>query len=60
VEDRISMLQDKINIKEKNQEYLDERLKSCEKVCKNFTTPSKYQTCRSWALKEEKRCKSKV
>jgi hypothetical protein len=28
-------------------------------ICMNFATASKKQTCESWALKKEKRCKPK-
>jgi hypothetical protein len=46
VEDRISGLEDKIDIKEKKQKTL--RQKDSKKgICKNSVTPSKDQTCES-------------
>jgi hypothetical protein len=50
VEDRISALEDKIDIIEKTEEF-----KSCKMNTQESATPSKDQTCVSWALK--KRCK---
>jgi hypothetical protein len=44
VEDRISGLKDKINIKEKTEEFLDKRLKSCERktqeLCNSIKIPN--------------------
>jgi hypothetical protein len=57
VEDRISGLEDKIDVKEKTEELLDKRLRSAKGICKNSETPSKEQICQSWALKKEKRSK---
>jgi hypothetical protein len=44
VEDRISELEDKIEIKEKTEELLVKHLKSCEGICKNSATPAADQT----------------
>jgi hypothetical protein len=56
VEDRISGLEDKIDIKEKTK-ILRQGSKATKRICKNSVTPSKEQICESWALK--KRCKPK-
>jgi TolA-binding protein len=44
VEDRISELEDKIEIKRKTEELLVKQLKICKGICKNSLTPSKDQT----------------
>jgi hypothetical protein len=44
VEDRISGLKDKIDIKKKTEEDLDKSRKSCKKNMQNSATPSKDQT----------------
>jgi hypothetical protein len=44
VEDRISELEVKIEIKGKTEEILVKELKSCERNMKNSQTPSKDQT----------------
>jgi hypothetical protein len=59
VEDRISGLQDKIDIKEKTDELKTQDQRAVNGICKNSETPSKEQTCRSWASKK-KRSKPKV
>jgi hypothetical protein len=46
-------------IKEKTKELLLKQLKTCKKKRQNSQTPSKDQTCESWALKKEKRCKQR-
>jgi DNA-binding protein H-NS len=43
VEDRISELEDKMEIKGKTEELLVKQLKTCERICKNSLTPSKDQ-----------------
>jgi hypothetical protein len=43
-EDRISELEDEIEIKGKTEEVLVKQLKNYEKKCKNSPTPSKDQT----------------
>jgi hypothetical protein len=40
-EDRISGLKVKIETKENRGEYLDKKLKTCERICKNSVIPSK-------------------
>jgi hypothetical protein len=57
VEDRISELKDKIEIKEKTEEILVKQLKSCERNVEEFSDSIKIP--KSWALKKEKRCKPK-
>jgi trehalose-6-phosphate synthase len=42
------------------EEALDKRLKSCERNMEELSNSLKDQTCESWALKKEKRCKPKV
>jgi hypothetical protein len=60
VEDKISGLEDKIDIKEKKRTILRQKNKRTEKgICKNSVITSKDQTCESWALKKENRCKPK-
>jgi hypothetical protein len=44
VEDRISELKDKIEIKEKAEEILVKQLKRCKRKCKSSATPPKDQT----------------
>jgi hypothetical protein len=41
MEDRVSALEDKIEIKEKTEELLIRQLKSCERNIQELTTPSK-------------------
>jgi hypothetical protein len=60
VEDRVSGLEDKINIKEKTEEYIEKDWRVVKGMCKNSVTPSKDQTYESWASKKEKRCMPKV
>jgi 23S rRNA pseudoU1915 N3-methylase RlmH len=43
VEDRISGLKDKINIKEKAEKFLDKRLKHCKKYTQEFSDSIKGQ-----------------
>jgi hypothetical protein len=59
VEDRISGLEDKIDIKEKNIRTLRQDSRGAKGICKTSATPSTDQTCKSWAFKK-KRCKPKV
>jgi hypothetical protein len=61
VEDRISGLQDKVDIKEKNKttQLLRQNSKVAKGICKNSATPSKDQTCESGTSKKEKRWKPK-
>jgi chromosome segregation ATPase len=47
VEDRISGLKDKIDIKEKTEELLHKMLKNCERHTQNPVTPSKDQIYKS-------------
>jgi hypothetical protein len=59
VENRISKLWDKIEIKEKKTEkILIKQLKSCKKNMQELSDSIKKPNWESWALKE-KRCKSK-
>jgi septal ring factor EnvC (AmiA/AmiB activator) len=44
VEDRISELKDKIEIKRKTEELLVKQLKTCERNMQELPTPSKDQT----------------
>jgi galactokinase/mevalonate kinase-like predicted kinase len=60
VEDRISGLEDKTDIKEETEEFKNIKIKSHKKICKNSMIPLKEQICKSWALKKEKMCKPKV
>jgi hypothetical protein len=55
MEDRISELEHKIDIKEKTEELLEKDSKTVKEMQKNSADPSKDQTCESWALKKEKR-----
>jgi hypothetical protein len=57
-EDRISEFEDEMVIKRKTEELLDNS-SPAKGICKNSLTLSKDQTCESWALKKEKRCKQK-
>jgi hypothetical protein len=57
VEDRISELKDKIEIKEKTEEILVKQLMSSERIVQEFSDLSKDQTSESWSLKKEKRGK---
>jgi hypothetical protein len=45
-------------ILKKRTKLLEKRLKNCKKTMQE--TPEKDQTCKSWASKKEKACKSKV
>jgi hypothetical protein len=45
VESRISGLKDKVDIKEKTEEFLHKRLKSYKGIQKNSATPSKDEIC---------------
>jgi hypothetical protein len=44
VEDRISELEDKMEINGKTQDLLVKQHETCERMCKNSLTPSKDQT----------------
>jgi hypothetical protein len=55
MKDRISGREDKIDIKGKTDEFLDKRLKSCERNMQELCNSIKSQTCESWELKKEKR-----
>jgi hypothetical protein len=57
-EDRISGLENKIDTKEKTGKLLEDS-KFAKGIWNNSATPSKDQTCESWALKKEKRYKPK-
>jgi hypothetical protein len=57
VENRISGLEGKIDIKEKNRSTLRQDSKAAKGICNNSVTPSQDQTCESWASKKKKRCK---
>jgi hypothetical protein len=59
MEDQISELKNKIEIKEKTEGILVKQLKCCKGICKNSATPSKDQTRESRALKKDKRYKPK-
>jgi hypothetical protein len=54
--DRISGLEDKIDIKEETK-FLDKKTKELQK---KYTIPAKDQTHESWALKKEKSFKAKL
>jgi hypothetical protein len=56
---RISELEHGIATKEETEELL-EASKAAKRIHKYSVTPSKDQTCESWALKKEKSCKTKV
>jgi hypothetical protein len=58
MEDRISGFEDKIDIKDKPEEYIEKRLKSCERNMQEHCDSIKRQNLQIWALKE-KRCKPK-
>jgi hypothetical protein len=60
VENRISGLKDKIDIKEKNRRILRQDSRAVRGTHKNSVIPLKDQTYESWALQNEKRCKPKV
>jgi chromosome segregation ATPase len=52
VEDRVSELKDKIEIKEKTEEMLVKQLKSCEKNMQELTDSSKRPTLRMMDIEE--------
>jgi Mg2+ and Co2+ transporter CorA len=54
-EDRISELEDKMEIKGKTEELLVKILKSCERNMQELTNCIKRPHLRIWALKKEKR-----
>jgi hypothetical protein len=58
-EDRISELEDKMEIKEKTEEILVKQLKMCEKNIQELTNSNKRPTRESWTFKKAKRCKQK-
>jgi chaperonin cofactor prefoldin len=47
VEDRISGIKHKINTKEKTEESIDKRLKSCKQNTQEISDSTKDQTCKS-------------
>jgi septal ring factor EnvC (AmiA/AmiB activator) len=53
VEDRISGLEDKIDVKEKTEELLDKSLKSCERNMQEFRDSIKRSNQHIMALKKE-------
>jgi hypothetical protein len=53
VKDRLSGLEDKINIKEKTEELLDKRLKSCERNMQELSNSIKTPNLRIMGIKEE-------
>jgi hypothetical protein len=57
--DRISGLEDKIDIKEKTEELLDKDARTAKGIHNNSTNPSKDQAYKSWSSKKEKRYKPK-
>jgi hypothetical protein len=60
VEDRILGLENKIGMYEKQKNPLAKESRAAKAISKNSETSSKDQTCKSWALKKEKRSKLKV
>jgi hypothetical protein len=60
VEDRISGLEDKIDNKEKIEEFSDKRLKSCKRNMQELSDPIKRPNLKILGIEEEKRCKPKV
>jgi chromosome segregation ATPase len=58
-EDRISELEDAMEIKGKTEEQLVKQLKTCERNMQELTSSIKRPTLRSWVLKKEKSCKQK-
>jgi septal ring factor EnvC (AmiA/AmiB activator) len=59
VEDRISELKDKIEIKEKTQEKLVMQLKRCERTMQELTNSIKRSNLRLVGIKERKKVKEK-
>jgi chromosome segregation ATPase len=55
-EDRISKLEDEIEIKGKTEEVLVRQLKTCKRNMQELTDSIKRPNLRIWALKKEKRC----
>jgi hypothetical protein len=55
VEDRISGLENKVDIYWKTEESLGKKSRAAKGTHKKSVTPWKDQTCKTWALK--KRCK---
>jgi hypothetical protein len=53
LEDRISGHKDKIDIKEKTEEFLEDS-RAPKSILKNSVIPSKHQIYESWASKEKK------
>jgi hypothetical protein len=51
MEDRISEVEDKINIKLKGEELLDKNSRSVKGMCKNSEIPAKYHNSKLQALK---------
>jgi hypothetical protein len=58
-EDRISEVEDEMEIKGKTEELLVRQLKTCEKNMQKLTDFIKSTNLRIWALKKEQRCKQK-
>jgi chromosome segregation ATPase len=52
-DDRISGLEDKIDVKEKTEQLLYKRLKNWERNTQELSDSIKYQTYESWASKKE-------
>jgi chromosome segregation ATPase len=55
VEDRISELKNKIGSKEKTEEFLDKRLKSCERNMQEISNSIKRPNLRIMGLEESQR-----
>jgi chromosome segregation ATPase len=55
VEDRISKLKNKIGSKEKTEEFLDKRLKSCERNMQEISNSIKRPNLRIMGLEESQR-----
>jgi chromosome segregation ATPase len=55
VEDRISELKNKIDSKEKTEEFLDKRLKSCERNMQEISNSIKRPNLRIMGLEESQR-----
>jgi hypothetical protein len=58
-EDRISELKNEMVIKGKTEDLLIKQLKTCEKKMQEFIDSIKRPNLRTWALKNEKRCKQR-
>jgi hypothetical protein len=54
VEDKISGLEDRIDIKEKTEEFLNKRLKCCERNMQEFCGSIKRPNCESWASRRRR------